>query len=585
MIENKPFGHHFESTTLPAYAAEVVKLLSFVLRSHSMVLPSRVAQPLQSLQDALLGEDDVEEELVHEVCLAMWTTEWDEDSSVAVPDPTLRFIALSSLKPQGHFNKPTQITPLIAKMEYMIRLSVVYEIHRLRLTTTASSHALSQRFSCWLTQDQVSTFGSLYMLQHLASSIAYSTMAPSKVFWPEANNHRRMLFEGKPIAMDDVTKMLDDMECDLVQIWEEKVLLGMDLRVKYDSLVDNISNNDPGYSFFSDSRNPCFNELCSLLHDAIVRHPEHSQRFLRGHTSGSEPIWNLMELRRWLIAYAQFEEVLLTKSELTAGASARGTEITTLVWKNTVLRPTRGLFMMGRHLAYLCQYHKGASVTLREKTIPHAFDAHTSDLIVQHLAIARPFAQFAAYLCFPDQPQVHVVYDWNLFANFGKAFTTNDITTRLQNYSQKWLGVRIGMQEWRHISIGFRRKLCTAMEQVNEEDQDETVGALQSHHSRMTENRIYGISSMALLSGQADDVFPLYLEHSTDWQEVCGVAKGGSLKPYRESMARDVVAAAPPAPAATTGLANELLAVLMPALTQVVEAAVSKHLKLVCSFF
>lgn len=117
------------------------------------------------------------------------------------------------------------------------------------------------------------------------------------------------------------------------------------------------------------------------------------------------------------------------------------------------------------------------------------------------------------------------------------------------------------------------------MEQVDEEDENKTVGALQSHHSRTTENRIYGLSSMALLSGWADDVFLLYLEHSTDWQGVCGVAKGGSLKPYRQSMAKNVVGVvATPQPVATTGLANKLLAALMPALTQAVEAAVSKHL-------
>lgn len=304
----------------------------------------------------------------------------------------------------------------------MIWLSVVYEIHHLQSTMTApsSSHLLSQRFSCWLTENQLSTFALLLMLQHLASSIAYLTMAPSKIFWPEANDPWQMLYEGSLVAIDDVTKMLDDMECDLVKMWEDDVLLGMDLQVKYDSLVDNISNNNPGYSFFSNPHNGCFSDLSTLLHQSIVHHPEHACCFLQGHTSGSQPIWNLMELWRWLIAYGQFEELLLTKSELTAGLSARGTEIMTLVWKNTVLQLTHGLFMMGQHLAYLCQYHKGASVTQWEKTIPHAFDAHTSDLLVQHLAIARPFAQFAAYLCFPDQPKVHMCMTGIFLPTLGK---------------------------------------------------------------------------------------------------------------------------------------------------------------------
>jgi hypothetical protein len=94
-----------------------------------------------------------------------------------------------------------------------------------------------------------------------------------------------------------------------------------------------------------------------------------------------------MALRKWLICYAKFEELILTKSEGTAGSSSRMTEISCLTFRNTRVRPSRGLFMMGSHLAYLCQYHKGTSTTGKDKMIPHAFDAHTSDMIIQDLAI------------------------------------------------------------------------------------------------------------------------------------------------------------------------------------------------------
>lgn len=75
MLQNKPFGHHFDSTTLPAYTAEVVKLLAFVLHSwsaKSMVLPPPLVQLLQLLQNALsagTGVDQVLVDMVHEVCL------------------------------------------------------------------------------------------------------------------------------------------------------------------------------------------------------------------------------------------------------------------------------------------------------------------------------------------------------------------------------------------------------------------------------------------------------------------------------------------------------------------------------------
>jgi hypothetical protein len=205
-----------------------------------------------------------------------------------------------------------------------------------------------------------------------------------------------------------------------------------------------------------------------------------------------------MVLRKWLINYAKFKELLLTKSEMTAGSSSRGTEINCLTWKNTRVRPSRGLFMMGKYLAYLCQYHKGSAITGKNKMIPHAFDAHTSDMMIQHLAIARPFAQFAAYICFPDDRAIHQLYDSQLFANFARPFTTTNISTCLEKYSMKFIGMEIGVQHWRHISISFRRKLSTAVEDLIQDDGNETIVASQAHHSQSTENRIYGISATAL---------------------------------------------------------------------------------------
>ena len=136
----------------------------------------------------------------------------------------------------------------------------------------------------------------------------------------------------------------------------------------------------------------------------------------------------------------------------------------------------------------------------------------------------------------------------------------------------------IGMRDWRHISIAFRRKLSTAIDELIEDDESETVGAAQANHKRLTENRIYGISPEALASGNADDVFPLYLKHSTDWQAVCGVHRGGSLQPYNQCLAKD----RPPITEQqqfslkTTPLVAEILAGLAPMMKTMIETTVKE---------
>ena len=572
-----------DSKTLYAYSLELIKLLAFLLRpseSHKMDLPDGLIVDLQVLRNLLIAKDiSGSVKAVHKVCLVIWGTEWDEDFAQTRMDPTVQFIAFSQLKRDGGFNDVPLITPDFSKFEYLLRLTYIFEIWRIRGTTVPSPRScdLAKKFSRWFTETEPSTFHTIRTLQHLGSSIAYSTMALPKIWWPEPGNFRIMLYLGHIIRMDDFGKALSQMEQDIVTIWEQDVLLGFKLEVKYNHLVDNISNTEVGHSLFSDARNTCFQDTSILLHSAIIQDPIQRAQFIKGYTYDGRPIWNNMALRKWLINYAKFEQLVLTKAEMTAGSASRGTEINCLTWKNTRVRPSRGLFMMGKYLAYLCQYHKGSATTMQDKMIPHAFDAHTSDIMIQHLAIARPFAQFAAYICFPDQPAIHQLYDSQLFANFSKSFTTTDITACLQKYTMTFIGMEIGVQHWRHISIGFRRKLSTAIEDLIQKDEGETIAASQAHHSRQTENRIYAISSMALASGNADDIFPLYLKHSTDWQEVCGVQRGGTLEPHQKCLAKDIQDPEPHLiPTATSPHVKELLDILLPAMKTMIQTTVEE---------
>ena len=517
---------------------------------------------------------------IHDVCVGLWGTEWDEDFAQTMTDPTARYLAFSQLKPQGGFKEVHLITPDFAKFEYLVRLTYVYEIWRIRKITTPPPRSvdLAKQFSRWFTESEPSTFNTIRTLQHLGSSITYNTMALPKIWWPKAGNFRKMLYLGHPVDMDDFSKAFTQMELDMVKIWEEDVLLGLRLRIEYQQLVDNISNTDVGYSLFSDPRNPCFKGASILLISAICKEPVLSGKFMKGYTHDGQPIWNTLALRKWLISYSKFEELILTKAEYTAGSSSRGTEINCLAWKNTRVRPSRGLFMMGKYLAYLCQYHKGSAISQKDKTIPHAFDAHTSDMIIQDLAIARPFAQFAAYLCFPNDPAIHQLYDCQLFANFGKEFTTTNISTCMKGYTMKFIGKELGVQDWRHISISFRRKLATAIEELISEDGNETIAAAQAHHSRTIENRIYGISAVALATGNADDIFPLFLQHSTDWQDVCGVQRGGNIQPYNMCLAKKNIE---PDSAKDTAspMVKEILDLLLPALKTMIQTTVEETVR------
>ncbi len=70
---------------------------------------------------------------------------------------------------------------------------------------------------------------------------------------------------------------------------------------------------------------------------------------------------------------------------------------------------------------------------------------------------------------------------------------------------------------------------------MEDDETQDSIHALQSGHSRQTENHLYGITAEAL-AGAAEDVLPLYLDASTDWQVACHVVPGGHMLPYTEAI-------------------------------------------------
>ena len=86
-------------------------------------------------------------------------------------------------------------------------------------------------------------------------------------------------------------------------------------------------------------------------------------------------------------------------------------------------RPTHNLMVFGHHTTLLTQYSKTTALTGHEKLVPHSLDAVTSDILIQDLALAQPFAQIGVRACFQNE-EVAQLYKDMLFINFNRKFTT-----------------------------------------------------------------------------------------------------------------------------------------------------------------
>lgn len=520
----------------------MVRLLAMLLRpskKYQLNLPDKIKTAIDDVQIALAAEPADPQQvlkLVGDLLFRIWARVWKKTDTNTIGDPTICFLALVMLKHDGSFQTPKNTTPCISRLKYALRLVMLIAIKR-----HAAYHKMDDLKSCqvyeqWFKEKEDSTFNTLCTIQHYASSLAYNEPSVPHVVWMDRIHYRTMRFKGHTIEFEKLTTLFSNLENDAITIWEKNILMNLPLRLDYQQITDDMGNTDVGYSFLSDKRNTCFKNR-DILAKSIMADTTLSNCFLTGIIDEhGKPIWNVAELQKWLFNYSRFHGIQITSADVKGGAPSRGTEMECIEYMNTNTR-IRGLYMMGNHLAILCQYHKSAAITGRDKHIPHSLDGVTSDLIIQDLAIARPFAELAVYICYPHDLDVQHRYHSYLFVNNKKLFETPQLTNILKSYTLPIYDVGLGVADWRHISAAFRRKICPAMETIVEDDlSHESVQALQSGHSRHTENRLYGISPEAL-AGAAEDVLPLFLDASTDWQVACKIVPGGHLLPYKEAVA------------------------------------------------
>lgn len=236
--------------------------------------------------------------------------------------------------------------------------------------------------------------------------------------------------------------------------------------------------------------------------------------------------WRRDQLASWLISYSKFEALLLLRAEMLGGAPGRGTEMSSMLYRNTKTRSQRNLVLIGHYVVLLRLYHKSGALTGTDKLIPHALDSFTGSLLIQDLILARPMAEIIASVLFPHNPDIIQLYHTRLFVKNGQGFGTEDISRIMETYSLNHLGCRLTVNSWRHVNIAWRRKLhSTFMQYLDDMNGGESIQALQSGHSTHIENHIYGRSPDAL-AGLPEDILPLFLKSSVEWQQTCKTVPG-----------------------------------------------------------
>ncbi|KAF8162342.1 hypothetical protein K438DRAFT_1618458 [Mycena galopus ATCC 62051] len=503
-INNTPFHrHHMGDTTAQQYVVVVIRLIAALLR-QSNVFSMEPSEPLtlaiEALRASLLDHrQDVKDAQphLHVIFGALWHSRWRQTATTRMPDPTMRFLMLLSSQPGGEFAAPKDTSGPIRKLCWAIQMHALAEIHRI-----------------------VEVEGVFQMEAY--NRVSEFTLSMPKIWWLDRETWQEMLYKGHKITLLQLQEVFTNLEAEITSMWEDMVLLGLDLNVEWSEIADDLTEKRAGYSFLEDERNP-FHAFKDAFAKALDADLETRKKFTTAASNYTE--LDLIKCREWLFRLAKLEGLVMLIIDMLGGAPPRGTELTSMLACNSPFR-LRNLAALGKFIAIIRQYDKTSNITQSDRLIPHSISAVAADILIQIHTIARPWAKFLASKVWPRDPNVSRAYGEMLFMDVGQMFTSDKLTHLMATKTGHVLGWEVTIASWRHINIAWRRKLCGGSAELLDQEAMSTVNALQGGHSSHTENMVYGLSPDAL-AGAPEDVLFLFLVASGEWQKLLQMVPGG----------------------------------------------------------
>lgn len=527
-VSTFPFDIGLSSASEQKYQACMVQLICFVLRAHSStdladnVFPDALHVAMQRLKlalDAFSPDDPALQAslvtLIHGVVRLLFGRSWRQAGSTGIADPTIRFVAASMMRSaDGQMAPPKHVTPLLAKLQYAVRVAALVEMHGGPQPSGVQQdhlHVFNDTVRPWVIEDSMTTFSRLRSLTLRASAIAWRTTEPPLLYFPHVTDRSEVICDGITVAFHQLQDMVREMQNEAGAAIRKLCFLHR-YQVKHGLLFDDLRTTTTGYSVFTDPRNKEVNDTRIHVRE-FLSHPNVFQELFFLSPEGVPQV-RVAAARSWLEALARLELLILTEAHLTGGGQARGTEICAMTVRNTP-SSRRNVYMIGNILAFVGIVTKTSSTQRTEQYIPHAFSAFSAEVVKLIHCLFRPLARILARSCFPNpvvRARAQAGYNSLLFCNFGGVpFGTVDITSTLQRWTSLHLHVSWGVRMMRHVAMNWRRALLLGdrfmqAPAVWEDEEEDTLPvldelefeALQNHHSISVDASTYALTADSL---------------------------------------------------------------------------------------
>ncbi|TKA62306.1 hypothetical protein B0A55_12932, partial [Friedmanniomyces simplex] len=297
----------------------------------------------------------------------------------------------------------------------------------------------------YLADGTYSVVSKMISLLAYGKTIALSHNNTGSVSW--SLDRTVVQYRGRPIYLDRVGEMMQNVVREAEdKLWAELMWTKTDDRfeIPLEKLENDVTFTKRGVSFIANRANGLRDKRGWMLERAFA-HPEGKKL----HRSGT---WSKGVVQKYLRQVDRFRELLLFCVHVTGGQPARGSEITTIRFRNGFLQD-RNVFAIQGHMVIVTRYHKSRSQFDKPKVIPRFLPWKVGQLLAVYLTYVQPVQEYLS-----EQVRGFGFSDY-VWSNEYGPWGTDRLTKIITRETEKWLGTRLTTLDYRHVAISLGREV------------------------------------------------------------------------------------------------------------------------------
>ncbi|KAJ7719557.1 hypothetical protein DFH07DRAFT_1009590 [Mycena maculata] len=421
--------------------------------------------------------------------------------------------------------RTSEIGRAVAKMMWLVRATVLYEMEKVMKTEKLRSMDAYNRFKKFLVDGEDTVMAYLYNISALIKSIRGEeyTDAHSQM---EDVHGRQLRFHEDLIDLDTFGTMQNELRDEYRQLIAKKIFFDKPIpewftrAIDVPALVDDPRNNSAGYCLIDNPRNG-FTEKFVLYGQWLLSCPKRAAQFTENIDGQlvrkSAPCYTLLQ------NFSKLRSLLCTRKIAGVGPSVRASEIARDLLRNLSGAAIRSLLILFHNLCIVGVQDKLSHKILKKRFTPGAPDSETAEDLIRNLVF---FRRFESNLIRHFKGDFHAErYNMYLWPDINANMTGDQISENLGDETERFIGTRLQILEYRGVATAFMR--FHMVDFAEDSDADNHYDLLSNHSSRTSHQR-YGVDRATLASAPTGDIIGC-LQTTIKWQELTGIKADKAL--------------------------------------------------------